>query len=353
MITFFAFLILRGQLLRQIISEATMSILSLLEEQSLALPALSTANELGCVTVSGPDAVKFLQGQTSCDFHSLTDEQSLFGAICNLKGRVIVNFYALLQGDDILLIMSQDLVSQTLLHLKKYAVFFKVDMSDSSDHYVIAHLFSPADALQSPAYFTTYALASARLMLVSHHEIKHELVVSKKQSVPTESTQALQAFFSSHLGSHLGKDVIYDDSLRGLAIFSGQPIITQATSEKFIPQMLNMQLTQGISFKKGCYTGQEIVARMQYRGNLKKRAYLFSYSLNSLSENGNTPPRPLTKLTNKEAREVADVVCATSLFERVLLMAVIGDTELEHSILIENTELTHSALPYSLDEAVT
>ena len=317
-----------------------MTISSLLKESTLSLPVLSTTNELGCLQVSGVDAIKFLQGQTSCDFAALTETQSLFGAICNVKGRVITNFYAVLKDNNIILIMSSDLLTLTLNHLTKYSVFFKTDMHDMSDRYQLNYIFSE-DAItteleNTDGYFTTTYLSNHTLVKLSSSPLFHYLALA-------ERTHSINDFLGE-LATDKTLQIKETSGLSGLAILSGQPFVSTATSEKFIPQMLNMQLTEGVNFKKGCYTGQEIVARMQYRGNLKKRAYLFSFQL---TDSTSWSIEPLTKFTNAEGRDVAEVVCSTTLFDRTFCLAVIGDTDADQPVFFAEKELQKETLPYT------
>jgi len=80
---------------------------------------------IGVLRVTGLDSRKFLQGQITCDINKLSHDHGLYGAICSIKGRIISSFYLVQENDDILMLMSKDLIEKTLLHLKKYAVFFQ------------------------------------------------------------------------------------------------------------------------------------------------------------------------------------------------------------------------------------
>lgn len=288
------------------------------------LPASTHAQALACLKVSGPDSIKFLQGQTSCDFNQLTDEQGLQGAICNIKGRVIANFYALQQADHILLVMASDLVEDVLNHLKKFAVFFKTQLESAQTQYQIDYIFSQ-DTLftTSEEPYPCQALADNHLLLaLSQGDIQHYLYV-----YPIDDARAAQL------------PELKNEAL-GLHFLSGQAIIQKETSEKFIPQMLNMQLTHGVNFKKGCYTGQEIVARMQYRGNLKKHLYL-------LSANENLTLSPLMKLTNQDGKDVAEVVDSINIGKHCYIFAVISDESAQTALFHQESALTLEPLPYS------
>jgi folate-binding protein YgfZ len=301
-----------------------MSSVSILSNFMPLLPASAHSDELACLKLSGPDSIKFLQGQTSCDFNLLTQEQGLQGAICNIKGRVIANFYALQQDDDILLILASDMLEDILNHLKKFAVFFKTQLINAKDEYQIEYVFSQGmlNTEQETVYACLTIEQTHSLLTISQAEINQSLYIR-----PTSENRSAQL-------------PALNDQVKGLSFISGQAIINKATSEKFIPQMLNMQLTQGISFKKGCYTGQEIVARMQYRGNLKKHLYLLS------------APIPLalpalSKLINQEGKEVAEVVSSVTLGEQSLIYAVIGDESAQMPLFFLDTELALEPLPYT------
>jgi folate-binding protein YgfZ len=297
---------------------------SFLSDITPKLPAASQANDLACLKLSGADTVKFLQGQTSCDFSALSQTQGLHGAVCNIKGRVIANFYALQQADDILLILASDLVETLQSHLKKYAVFFKTALVNATQDYQIEYIFSqdkliPQEDFPYPCQELEH---NHSLIQISEADVNQYLSIR-----PTQSSRALGL-----------PDL--NDELIGLNLISGHAIINKETSEKFIPQMLNMQFTHGVNFKKGCYTGQEIVARMQYRGNLKKHLYLFCAT--------NTLDIPvLAKLTNQDGKEVAEVITSSKLGKAYLIYAIVGDESAQTQLFWQNTPLTLEPLPYA------
>jgi len=301
-----------------------MNSVSILSNFTHLLPASATADELACLKISGQDSIKFLQGQTSCDFNQLTPEKGLQGAICNIKGRVIANFYALQQADDILFILASDLLEEILTHLKKFAVFFKTQLSNAEDEFQIEYILNQ-DSLpseQDSLYYCQQESPMHSRLLISQGEINQYLYLRPRTDPRPIELPAI------------------NDLIKGLSFISGHAIIHKATSEKFIPQMLNMQLTQGISFKKGCYTGQEIVARMQYRGNLKKHLYL-------LSAPAKLTLPALSKLINQDGKDVAEVVNSVIIGEQSFIYAIIGDESAQAPLFYLETPLTLEPLPYS------
>ena len=301
-----------------------MNSVSILSNYTHLLPACSDANELASLKLTGPDSIKFLQGQTSCDFNQLTQEAGLQGAICNIKGRVIANFYALQQAEDILLIMASDLLETVLNHLKKFAVFFKTQLSSAKDDFHIEYVYSGTSLFENDKtpYQHQRIEESHSLLAISQDELNQYLYLRPIQADRSSKLPAL------------------NQQIKGLHFVSGQAFIHQESSEKFIPQMLNMQLTQGISFKKGCYTGQEIVARMQYRGNLKKHLYLLSATTELNIPNG-------AKLSNQEGKDVAELVNSTVLSNHTLIYAIIGDESAQKPLFWQDIALTLEPLPYS------
>jgi folate-binding protein YgfZ len=215
---------------------------------------------MGSIQIEGVEAKKFLQGQVTCDVDQLSKEQGLFGALCNPKGRVLANFQLHeTQDEKLLLIMHSSLIGITIQELTKYAVFSKVSITDSSELYVL---------------FGTNFLHRDKVPNISsalYHKDGRSII-----SIPIAS--AIEFFTklqrtSTMMSSNLW---IYGD------IQSGIPVLQKETSDLFVPQMLNLDYLDAISFTKGCYTGQEIVARMKYLGKLKRKMYRISRISNKI-----------------------------------------------------------------------
>lgn len=221
------------------------------------------------ILVNGPDAIKFLQGQCTCDFASLEAHKIVTGAHCTPKGRMISNFVAAqLDEDTIALRVHYSIAETALSALKKYAVFSKVSLSISENHIVMG-VFSPnkpttesslADILKTAPEVGQYSTANQIATL--HHDANlYEIWCPCEQASnyfsPLESVQTQKTSNLWHLAN----------------IQRGVGEVQSPLIEKLLPQEMNLQFTDGISFKKGCYTGQEIVARIHYRGQMKKHMY--------------------------------------------------------------------------------
>lgn len=219
--------------------------------------------DLGVINITGADTKKFLQGQVTCDMNKLSDDSGLYGAICSVKGRIITNFFVLQRHDAVYLLMQHDLVEKTLSHLKKYAVFFKTQLTDASEHFQIYSYLSPTLAADS----APSAEKVPEQFPLSHFDGMMNLTVC---------TDPLTMQWRLVDATH---DALIEQGaeLAALSLLTARPLITLEQSETLLPQWLNMQSTGGISFTKGCYTGQEIVARMQYRGKSKKQLALVTW----------------------------------------------------------------------------
>ncbi|MDK1394262.1 YgfZ/GcvT domain-containing protein [Pseudomonas protegens] len=293
----------------------------------------------GVLAVRGPDASKFLQGQLTCNLNYLSDSQSSLGARCNQKGRMQSSFRILLEGDGCLLAMARELIEPQLADLKKYAVFSKAKLADESASWA---RFGLADA--------QVALSGLGLELpeedgsVARADGLIALRVSSQRAelwVPAERVASLRQQLAAQLPEGELNQWLLGQVRAGL----GQ--VMPETRELFIPQMLNLQAVGGVSFKKGCYTGQEIVARMQYLGKLKRRLY-------RLALPGDTLPVPGTALfAPSHNSAIGEVVLAARAQQGVELLAVLQAEAVEggelHLETLEGPTLQLLDLPYQLD----
>ncbi len=293
----------------------------------------------GVLAVRGSDAAKFLQGQLTCNLNYLSDTQASLGARCTQKGRMQSSFRILLQGDGVLLAMATELLEPQLADLKKYAVFSKSKLTDESAAWV---RFGVSDADQ--------VLASLGLELPTETDsvVRSDVLIAIRVSpgraelwAPAAQAENLH----SQLAAQLNKGELNQWLLGQIRAGIGQ--VMPQTRELFIPQMLNLQAVGGVSFKKGCYTGQEIVARMQYLGKLKRRLYRLSLNASELPE----PGTPLFSPTHNSA--IGEVVIAARAGEAIELLAVLQAEAAEsgdvHVGTLEGPSLQLLDLPYQLD----
>ena len=293
----------------------------------------------GILAVRGPDAGKFLQGQITCNITYLGTSGSSLGARCTPKGRMLSSFRIVSVADGFLLAMSQELLAPQLAELQKYAVFSKAKLSDESAAWVRFGLGGADTALQAIgldlAAEADSVTGNDSLLAIRLSDGRAELWA------PAEQAEPLRARLSEQLREASLNDWLLAQIRAGI----GQ--VTGTTRELFIPQMINLQAVGGVSFKKGCYTGQEIVARMQYLGKLKRRLY----HLRVASEQ---PPAPGSELFSPVHRSaVGEVVLAAASEDGVELLAVLQeDAALDghiHLGSLEGLPLDLLDLPYALD----
>lgn len=304
---------------------------------TMATPAFHTVlDHEALLAVRGVDAGRFLQGQLTCNIQYLSPQRAGLGARCTVKGRMLSSFRILAEGDGYLLALDSQLLEKQLADLKKYAVFSKATLTDESSAWQRFGLQQAEVLLDSlglqPAPEPNSLISRDGLLAVRCSADRVELWV------PTEQAAAIE----QQLADALPRGTLNDWLLGQVRAGIGQ--VFAATSELFIPQMINLQAVDGVSFKKGCYTGQEIVARMQYRGKLKRRLYRLALA-------GPQLPAPGTVLHNGEhPGSAGEVVLAASCEQGCELLAVIQeDALLADQLHLENRPLSLLDLPYELD----
>jgi len=209
-----------------------------------------SANALGVICVEGDDAQSFLQGQATPDLRQLAKGDSVFGAFCNAQGRVIANgwFQSIEAGFRI--VISQDLLVPLIKRLRMYVLRAKVLISDQSDH-------SPLWLVNGSSENLTY-----QWQIEGPGGIR--LIAARHDELPRDANQ------------------LHGESFQLTLIQAGIPLVCAKTTERFIPHMLSMDYLGGLSFDKGCYTGQEIVTRTQFLGKVKR-------SLHRIAADANIP----------------------------------------------------------------
>lgn len=237
-------------------------------------------NDYGIITVSGPDAERFLQGQLSCDMREITSNAIHLGAFCNLKGRIRALFRIIKNQENekecFLLQLPKTLLPRILTELKKYARFSKVILQDDSDS------FYRIGVIKSPSSEQGNKLSSSLVKETVQETIQNTIPDLHMLSLAIpEKLNHYEIIVSRGTGNIIEKlNTLYSDTSIETADFDAWkladiraciPEVWLETSEKFLPHHLNLPALNGVSFKKGCYCGQEIIARMQYRGNIKRQ----------------------------------------------------------------------------------
>lgn len=266
------------------INPSALSLSSVLAEN--ALYPLNSA----FLQVSGPDAVKFLQGQLTADVQLVNPQTSSMAAHCNAKGRMQSSFrLANTAENTFILRLHSNLITFAQEQLQKYAVFSKVSLEQLDDFYGVGlHGEKAKAALQ--AFIGSNTLPSEDFGQVIVQDMV--IVCTSKQLSSYEIYGASAALSSLWHALKQRIPTFQSSQHQWLEYELGLAFVEDATKGGFIPQMFNYQNTPAISFNKGCYTGQEIVARMHYLGANKRDLYRAQLTANALTLGTNLSLQP-------------------------------------------------------------
>ena len=228
---------------------------------------IAPLSHLGLIECSGPEAKTFLHNQVTSDINHLAIDAAQYSAWCSAKGRMLASFLLFRQGEGYQMQLSVDLVPLIEKRLKMFILRSKVQIADLSASNQCLGVSGPqADvalrAANLPVPQQTLGTASfTGGMVIRLDATRFEVVVATETAAECWNKLAQNA-------RPVGAPV-----WQWLDIQAGIPLIGQATSEEFVPQMVNFEQLGGISFHKGCYPGQEVVARTQYLGKVKRHLY--------------------------------------------------------------------------------
>ena len=225
-----------------------------------ALAGRSRLSHWGVIRVQGEDAVKFLQGQLTQDVALMGPNEARLAAFCNAKGRMQASFVIVKpQVDELLLLCQADILPATLKRLSMFVMRAKAKLNDASADFALYGLVGQAADSLLPGAAPWQCLTQGHANVVALYPGAGLSRAIWCAPVDAPAPEAAELPFDQWLW---------------LEVQSGIAMISQGTYEAFVPQMLNYESVGGVNFKKGCYPGQEVVARSQFRGTLKRRAYL-------------------------------------------------------------------------------
>jgi tRNA-modifying protein YgfZ len=239
-----------------------------------------THGPLGIIRAQGVDAVKFLQGQLTQDVALLGLSEARLAAWCSAKGRMLASFIVFKNAhEDILLLCSPSVLPATLKRLQMFVMRAQCKLSDATSEFVVQGLVQMPSALSGTqpdaSHFIAARAISTMVLSRDEAEITVQLPpgVLQGQRIARSLRVAPVAPGAAPLAQASSEDLAL---WQYLEVSSGVAPITAPISEAFVPQMLNYESIGGVNFKKGCYPGQEVVARSQFRGTLKRRGYIIS-----------------------------------------------------------------------------
>jgi folate-binding protein YgfZ len=299
-------------------------------------------SQLGLIALRGEDTTAFLQGQLSNDVRALHANSAQWSGYCNPKGRLLGNFLAWRQGEDYCLQLSGDILAGVLKRLSMFILRAKVQARDASDEnvrLVVAGrqaLAAVTAAMGAVPEAAMHSVAGEAGQVIRLGDDKFVLSIA-----PGRAAAVWQVLRQS--ATPVGAPVW--DWLR---LNAGIPMIVAATQELFVPQMVNLEVIGGISFQKGCYPGQEIVARSQYLGKLKRRMFLAHVDAEA------APGDPLysADMDGQTTGTVVNAAPAPAGGFDVLAVAQVesANTQTLHLKAADGAALTLKPLPYALPE---
>ncbi len=305
-----------------------------------ALPELSISllDNLGMITMVGDDKKSYLHGQVTCDVVSLEKDQSMLGAHCDAKGKVWSVFRLFHHNDGYSMVQPKSAIEVELKEIKKYAVFSKVTIEESSDVALgvagenadafISTLNADSGDVRAIEGGTAVKVALNRWLLALTAEAAQSLV---EDSQATLTTHELWTRFD---------------------IEAALPYLAADAQNEHIPQALNVQALGGISFTKGCYTGQETVARAKYRGTNKRAMYIVKgVTVETLGEGA----IELERSVGENWRSVGALLTHYQFSDNQAMGLIVLPNNLDDDTrlrLVDQPECEWeiAALPYSLDD---
>ncbi|MBV8633056.1 MAG: folate-binding protein YgfZ [Burkholderiaceae bacterium] len=303
--------------------------------------------EFGIIAVSGEDAAAFLHSQLTNDVETLDVSQARLAGYCTAKGRLLATMLIWRSTDQIFLMLPRELLAPIQKRLQMFVLRAKVKLRDASADYAVLGLAgsfaAPAIAAHLPEsglapYAKRDSESGSLIRLPDAGGVPRSLWIAE----PAQAITACPVLAGTLKPASSA-------AWRLSEIEAGIPWVVQATQEKFVPQMINLELIGGVNFKKGCYPGQEIVARSQYLGKLKRRmlpARLLAPEVAAGMEvfAESDPDQPCGMIVNAEHRGEGEFACLVEIKLAEAAGAAI------HLGSADGPALRFSTLPYALPD---
>ena len=294
---------------------------------SAETPYLSHCDHLAVIRAHGEEAGHYLQGQVSCDLREVDQQGHRNGMHLTLKGRGLVSARIVRDGDDYLLLCPADLSEAVIKALMKYRLRAKVEFSVDQDLVVLGL----AGNLPAGAPDHGNSAETDQGLWLRYPFTDHALLLVKQDA----AEHAWQTLAADRATTGANGWQLAD-------IDAGEGMVYPGAQDLFLPQVLNYDVTAGVNFKKGCYTGQEVVARMHFKGKLKQRMQRINYS----ADVDLTPGETLRDSNGKAAGEVVSAARTSQGGAALMVLRKDTDGVLFREELALDSQL--GALPYSL-----
>jgi folate-binding protein YgfZ len=301
---------------------------------------------LGILRFAGADAIAFLQGQVSNDTRRLQSGAPLLAAYSSAQGRVIAVLHLLPHSSGVMAVLPRELVTLTLERLRKFVLRAKVTIEDLSDRYEVVGAYD-ATAPWTPAsehagYVERDGVGIARVDGAAGTGSNRYWIIRPADATPrADAGPAADDAPPGSAAPSADADRIERD-WRLADIRAGMPRVYVATSEQFVAQMLNLDLIDGISFKKGCYTGQEIIARAQHLGRIKRRMFRLRLPAGAWSIG------QALRLTDGRSGRITEIAAVEDGFEALAVLTLDAASPDADSVPSDAATATELPLPYDL-----
>lgn len=305
---------------------------------------LTALTSLGLIRVQGEDAHDFLQGQLTSDIKAVTPEKAQLGAWCNPKGRMLALMLIFQHGDDLYLQLPRERIAAVMKRMRMFVLRSRVTLEDVSDDLPVVALGGNCitNLLEQvpEGDFTSQSSPGTTVIRFPGEQPRVQVIGEAGELAALWKKAAATATLVNSNWWTLQN------------IRSGIPTVYDATAEAFVPQLLNLDLLQGISFTKGCYTGQEVVARMKYLGKLKRRMYVARFKVAEEPKPGDGLFSPHSK-SPQGSGKIVDVQASPDGGWEALIAAEISSVEAGDMHLgnAEGALLDIQPPPYDLSDA--
>ncbi|QNQ53609.1 tRNA-modifying protein YgfZ [Serratia liquefaciens] len=306
---------------------------------------LISLEDWALVTLNGPDTVKYLQGQVTADIEALAADQHVLCGHCDAKGKMWSNLRLFHRGEGFAYLERRSVLDSQLAEIKKYAVFSKLTIAADNEAVLLGVAGFQARAALT-GIFNSLPDAEHPVVQDGETTLLHFTLPAERFLLVTTAAVAEQLVARLHEQAEL------NDSQQWLTldIEAGYPVIDAANSGQLIPQATNLQALEGISFSKGCYTGQEMVARAKFRGANKRALYWLEGKAGRVPQ----PAEDLELQLGENWRRTGTVLSAAKLADGTLWVQVVlnNDLEADSKLRVRDdaaSELAIRPLPYSLE----
>ena len=299
-------------------------------------------SQLGVIAFHGEETATFLQGQLTNDIRALHADTAQWSGYCNPKGRLLGNFLIWRQGEDYCLQLSGDILASVQKRLSMFIMRAKVQARDASDETVRLVVAGKQAVAAVASAMGAVPKASMQSIAVEMGQVIR--VGDDKFVLSVTPERAADVWVALHPSATPVGAPVWD----WLRLNAGVPMIVTATQEQFVPQMVNLEIIGGVNFQKGCYPGQEIVARSQYLGKLKRRMFLAHVDVEA-------EPGDSLYSADFEEQVTGTVVNAapapTGGFDVLAVVQVeSANTQTLHLKAIDGAALSLKPLPYAMPE---